>query len=173
MRRIHNSCYIDDCVILPHDITIGPNCTIGWVGMQLSRGENMVPHNTPHTGGVKIGERVHIQPNTVIVRGLSENDYTTLGNDCLLGNLVNIGHNSISGNRNLFASGMIVGGSVVIGDDNFFGLGVIIKPEVTIGSRNMFGTGTVITDDIGDDGIYVGVPARRINDNMFFKGVIK
>lgn len=53
-------------------------------------------------------------------------------------------------------------GCVDIGDDVFIGYGSIVLPNVKIGNRVIIGAGSVITNDIPDDSVAVGIPARVI-----------
>lgn len=53
---------------------------------------------------------------------------------------------------------------VRVGDGSWIGAGAIILPGVTIGPGCVIGAGAVVTKDCAADGMYVGVPARRIRD---------
>lgn len=49
-----------------------------------------------------------------------------------------------------------------IGDDVFLGVGAIILPGVKIGNRVVVGAGSVVTDDVPDNCVVVGNPAKVI-----------
>lgn len=51
---------------------------------------------------------------------------------------------------------------IVIGDNVFVGNNVQILYGVTIGSNVIIGCGSVVTNDLKANGVYAGVPARRI-----------
>jgi maltose O-acetyltransferase len=53
---------------------------------------------------------------------------------------------------------------VTIGDGTWLGAGSLILPGVTVGDGCIVGAGAVVLDDCEDDGLYVGVPARRVKD---------
>ncbi|GAA1345222.1 hypothetical protein GCM10009594_22480 [Kocuria palustris] len=53
---------------------------------------------------------------------------------------------------------------VHVGDGSWIGAGAIILPGVTIGSGCVIGAGAVVTKDCAADGVYAGVPARRIRE---------
>ena len=85
--------------------------------------------------------------------------------------LVTIGNNVTlaSGCRVLTHDGStkkIVGysrvGRVDIGNDVFVGAGAIILPGVRIGNKVIIGAGSVVTNDIPDNVVAVGSPARII-----------
>lgn len=51
---------------------------------------------------------------------------------------------------------------VEIGDDVFLGAGAIVMPGVKIGNRVVIGAGSVVTQDVPDDSVVVGNPAKII-----------
>lgn len=53
-------------------------------------------------------------------------------------------------------------GGIVVGDDSWLGVGVIVLDGVRIGEGAVVGAGSVVTNDIPDNAIAVGVPARVI-----------
>jgi maltose O-acetyltransferase len=53
---------------------------------------------------------------------------------------------------------------VAIGSGSWLGTGVTVLPGVTIGEGCVVAAGAVVTDDCAPDGLYAGVPARRVRD---------
>lgn len=53
-------------------------------------------------------------------------------------------------------------GRVRIGNDVFIGYGSIILPGVTIGSHVIVGAGTVVREDVPEDSVVIGNPAKVI-----------
>lgn len=53
-------------------------------------------------------------------------------------------------------------GRVCIGDDTFVGCGAIILPNVHVGNKVIIGAGSVVKNDIPDNSVVVGNPARVI-----------
>lgn len=51
-----------------------------------------------------------------------------------------------------------------VGSGTWIGANATILPGVTIGPGCMIAAGAVVTKDCGADGLYAGVPARRIKD---------
>jgi acetyltransferase-like isoleucine patch superfamily enzyme len=51
---------------------------------------------------------------------------------------------------------------IIIGNNVYIGVRTIILPGVTIGNRVIIGAGSVITNNIPDNSVAVGVPARVI-----------
>lgn len=54
-------------------------------------------------------------------------------------------------------------GGITIGDDVWLGVGVIVLDGVTIGSGAVIGAGSVVTENIPDNAVAVGNPARVIS----------
>lgn len=85
--------------------------------------------------------------------------------------LITIGDNvTISTNVTILthdASPNVVGGGtklgrVTIGNNVFIGTGSIVLCNTRIGSNVVIGAGSVVTQDLPDNGVYAGSPAKRI-----------
>jgi acetyltransferase-like isoleucine patch superfamily enzyme len=53
---------------------------------------------------------------------------------------------------------------VTIGAGCWLAAGAIILPGVTVGDGCVIGAGAVVVEDCAPDGLYGGVPARRLRD---------
>jgi maltose O-acetyltransferase len=53
---------------------------------------------------------------------------------------------------------------VTVGSGSWLGTDVTVLPGVTIGEGCVVAAGAVVTRDCGPDGLYAGVPARRVRD---------
>lgn len=53
---------------------------------------------------------------------------------------------------------------IVIEDDVWIGAGCVIVDGVTVGKGSIIGAGSVVTKNTEIDGVYVGVPARKIRN---------
>lgn len=60
--------------------------------------------------------------------------------------------------------GVVVGKPVVVGDGCWIGARATILPGVTIGEGCIIAAGAVVASDCLKNGLYAGVPARRIKD---------
>ena len=61
-------------------------------------------------------------------------------------------------------AGAVVGQPVTVEDGCWLGAGAIVLPSVTIGPGCIIAAGAVVTADCDPNGVYAGVPARRIRD---------
>lgn len=89
---------------------------------------------------------------------------------------VHLGTNVTVGPRAIFVTGNHTIGTsewraadgehsgISVGNGSWIGAGAIILPGVTIGPGCIVGAGAVVISDCEPDGVYAGVPARRIRD---------
>lgn len=135
------------------------NCSLGTTGLGFEYdGDEMV--RFPQIGGVLIGDHVEIGPNTTVRRGSLAN--TVIGDECKIGSLTNIGHNSKIGNQCILTCQIVIGGSSVIGNRVFMGINSITKNKVAIGDNTTVGMGAIVSKDIPSDVTVVGSPARVV-----------
>jgi maltose O-acetyltransferase len=131
-------------------IVIGKNCKVQ-KGVYIANGKN-----------ISIGNNCHI------------NEYVRL-NNVHIGNNVMIGRESIILGRMhefedlskpMIEQGVKEFSSSIIEDDVWIGLRVIVLPGIKIRKGCIIGAGAVLTKDTEENGIYVGVPAKRIKDRV-------
>jgi UDP-3-O-[3-hydroxymyristoyl] glucosamine N-acyltransferase len=181
--NIHPTVVIGDDVIISDNVTIGPNsviyskteigsgtridanCSIGSEGMMwVWDGSERV--FLKQLGGVKIGKNCIIGSNTVIVRG-SANENTVIEEGVNLAPACAIGHGTYIGKNVHFANNISVGGSVHIAEFNFIGCGAVISPGIKITATDVLvGAGAVVSKNIEIEGVYVGIPVRRIKSTL-------
>lgn len=73
-----------------------------------------------------------------------------------------IGHDVNIGSYNIFNPTCNISGNVSIINENLIGTGAQILQNLKIGSNITVGIGSVIINDLTEEGIYFGIPARRI-----------
>ncbi|MCS5711163.1 UDP-3-O-(3-hydroxymyristoyl)glucosamine N-acyltransferase [Candidatus Berkiella aquae] len=139
---IGNDTVIDENTILYprvtiyHGCQIGKNCTIHSGVIIGSDGFGFVKNKAhwvrvPQVGGVKIGDRVEIGANTTIDRGAIED--TEIGNDVILDNLIQIGHNVKIGDSTAIAACVGIAGSTTLGKHCMVGGGTRFNGHIHIG----------------------------------------
>ena len=89
---------------------------------------------------------------------------TTLGRNVYIGPRVVLVTGRHSMGPAQFRAGQGRHTAIDIGDGCWIGAGAVILPGVSIGTGCVIGAGAVVTRDCDPDGLYVGVPARRIRD---------
>jgi len=168
---IGDNTVVGDRIIMEQNTRIGKNCiiqpgtVIGADGFAYERLEDTLElQRFPHIGGVVLGNNVEICSNCSIARGsLSD---TIIGEGTKLDALVHIAHNVEIGRHNALTAGTIIGGSTRIGDMCWTGLNSTIKHKVKIGNKVIIGSGASVINDIDDEDIVAGVPAKSIKHKV-------
>lgn len=154
--------------------------------IRLSRGVRLGTHvllKNWNGGKIEIGERTCIEDNAMI---MPMGGYVIIGSDstvnpftiiygqggCKIGNGVRIAahctiipsnHQYKDYSKPIFKQGLVNKG-IVIDDNVWIGTGVRILDGVHIASGCVIGAGSVVTKSTEPNGIYVGVPAKRIRE---------
>jgi UDP-3-O-[3-hydroxymyristoyl] glucosamine N-acyltransferase len=168
---IGDNTVISDRVSLVQNCHIGRDCTIqagatiGSDGFAFERDQDSLDlEEFPHLSGVKIGNNVEICANTSIARGsLSD---TVIGDGTKLDALVHVAHNVVIGRNCELTAGTIIGGSTTIGDTSWMGLNCTLKNKISIGSRVIVGCGATVINDVPNEDIVAGVPAKSIKHKV-------
>ena len=144
---------------------VGKNCVIkdntviGSEGFGFEYDEKGIPMHFPQIGEVVIGDNVWIGSNTTIERGTFEK--TVIGNNILIEDVVQIGHNCIIGNNTFISGGVIICGSVIVGKNCWLAPNSVIREGIQIGDRGFVGLGAVVVKDVPEGDIVVGNPAKK------------
>ncbi|MPZ05992.1 MAG: UDP-3-O-(3-hydroxymyristoyl)glucosamine N-acyltransferase [Nitrososphaeraceae archaeon] len=168
---IGDNTVVGDRVIIEQNTRIGKNCiiqpgtVIGADGFAYERLEDTLElQRFPHIGGVVISNNVEICSNCSIARGsLSD---TIIGEGTKIDALVHIAHNVEIGRHCALTAGTIIGGSTRIGDMCWTGLNSTIKHKVKIGNKVIIGSGASVINNIDDEDIVAGVPAKSIKHKV-------
>ena len=104
---------------------------------RLSKGSVVMP-NTSINSDVKIGKGVIINTSSVIEHDCTIEDFSSV------------------------APGVTVGGDTHIGFGSAISIGSTIKHGIKIGSNSIVGASSLVLDNIPDDSVSYGIPARFI-----------
>ena len=107
-----------------------------------------------------IGEGSIICAGTIITTNISIGRHVILNLSCT------VGHETEIGDFSSFMPTCNISGEVKIGEGNFWGTGVKIINKKVVGDNVIVGAGSVIVEDIPDNVIIAGVPAKAINRNI-------
>ncbi len=99
---------------------------------------------------------------TLICQGACVSPFAKLGFGTILNTGAILEHESIVGDYSHIAPGAVLAGNVRVGDNCFIGANSVIKQGVTIGNNVVVGAGTVVLNDIPENEIWVGNPARKV-----------
>lgn len=116
----------------------------------------------PQVSGVTIGDDVEIGANSCIDRGTMTP--TTVGSNTKLDNLVQIGHNSVIGDRVIICGQCAIAGTTTIEDDCVLAGQVGAAGHLTVGRGSMAAAGTGITSDVEPGSRIAGHPPMKLED---------
>lgn len=127
---------------------------------RLSAGRNLV--TLVHPNAV-IGERVDIGNGSVVMAGAVINPDVKIGNGAIVNTCASVDHDCIVGNYVHVSVGAHLCGTVHVEARTWIGAGAIVKNNVTICGNCMVGAGAVVVKNIDEAGIYIGVPAQKMD----------
>lgn len=149
-------------------VHVGANCEIGEHtvlgndGLTVPIGEDGVPVPMRHVGGLRIGDGTRIGPNCTIGRGTL--DDARIGRECVIGPLVNVGHNGGIDDYCIVTGGTMLAGGVRIGRGAWIGVSSVVHHKVRIGAGAVIGGGAVVSSDVGPGQTMVAWAARSLRE---------
>lgn len=102
---------------------------------------------------VFIGAGAIVNTKSIIKKGTIINTRAIIEHECLIGEFCHI------------APGTVLTGNVSVDDFTFIGANSVIIPGKKIGKNVIVGAGSVVLNDIPDNEVWVGNPARKIRMN--------
>lgn len=104
----------------------------------------------------------HINEGTCVMAGAIVNPGTVVGKNCIINTGSVIEHDCKIGYNTHISPNVSVAGGVNIGCNTHIGIGSTIIQEKIIGNNVTIGAGAVVINDIADNSLAVGVPAKII-----------
>ena len=129
--------------------------------LERFNGEGLRWITAVHPGAV-ISESVVLGEGVAIMAGAVINCLTRVGNHSIVNTNASIDHDCNIGANVHVAPGVAVGGTCTVARDSLIGIGSRIIPGRSMGVSSMLGAGAVLLDDIPEQSVAVGVPARII-----------
>lgn len=175
--RIGDGTIISEGVIIGENVHIGKNCVIqpgvilGFDCMEVCEidGHQQI---IPHVGGVLIKDGAVIQSGTTIARSLFQHNWTTIGEEVIIGGNVYISHGVSIGSKTKIAGGTIISGNTTVGKNCWIGPGVVISNNLKIGNNVRIIIGSVVGRDVPDNQEVSGHFAVDSKKFMRFMGKI-
>lgn len=152
------NCFIGDRVMVYKDGNEGGEVVFG-DGIHL---HNDVTIQTGQGGTVSIGNQTHIQPRCQIsayMKSINIGAGVEIAPSCAFYSY----NHSVLPHIPIREQPLESKGDIVVGDDAWLGYGVVVLDGVNIGRGAVVGAGSVVTEDIPDNAIAVGVPARVVS----------
>ena len=150
--------YKDDYVFF---VGIGHNQTRKLITEQLiSVGAKIV--SLIHPSAI-IGGNVTIDNGVIIMAGVVINTGATLSSGVIVNTCASVDHDSFVGKFSHVAVGAHLCGGIKVGENCLLGAGSIVINGVSVEDNVTIGAGGVVTKNIEQSGVYVGVPAKRVD----------
>lgn len=111
-----------------------------------------------------VAERTVIEKGTVIMAGAVVNSDVVIGKGCIINTCASVDHDCKIGNFVHISVGVHLGGTVSIDENTWVGIGATVSNNINITNDCMIGAGAVVVKDINEQGVYIGVPAKRKED---------
>ena len=165
--KVGKNCILYAGVKVYHDCVIGDNCILHSGCVIGADGFGFAPVNGQYEKISQIGNVIlegdnEIGANTTIDRATM--GHTVIGRGTKLDNLVQIGHNVVTKENNIFCSQVGVAGTTKIGAWNTFAGQVGVAGQCEIGNQNVFGAQSGIPGNIGDKQTLMGYPVIPARD---------
>ena len=109
-----------------------------------------------------IGSEVEIGIGTVVMAGVIINCCTKIGNGCILNTGSTIDHDNTIEDFVHISPRASLAGTVKVGHGSWIGVGSVVSNNINITKGCKIGAGAVVVKDITEEGVYIGVPVRRI-----------
>jgi UDP-3-O-[3-hydroxymyristoyl] glucosamine N-acyltransferase LpxD len=141
---------------------ISETARIGQDGFRYNRDESGKLIEIPHNFSVKLGDDLRIGEFVTIDKGRWRD--TEIGDNTKIDHYAHIAHNAIIGKSCLIHAFVNVCGGVEIGDYSEVFPHANISPQVKIGKNCIIASHSFVKNNINDNELWAGCPARKIRD---------
>ena len=94
------------------------------------------------------------------------NSMSKVSDNCIVNSKALIEHGCTLKKHANISTNAVINGDVVVGEGSFLGSCSVTKGQVSIGSWSIVGAGAVVVNNIPDEKIVVGIPAKIIKNNI-------
>ena len=112
-----------------------------------------------------IAPSAQIGHGSTIMAAAVVNTATILGTNVVVNTGAIVEHDCVIGDHVHIASGARLASTVHVGEGTHIGLGACIRQCIHIGRQVVVGAGAVVVDDVPDNVVVVGVPARVLQES--------
>lgn len=109
-----------------------------------------------------IGMDVQIGKGSVVMANAVINPSAKVGQHCIVNTEAIIEHDNVLADYVHVSPNAALAGTVRVGEGTHIGVGACVKNNLEITDEIVIGAGAVVVKDICEKGVYVGVPARRM-----------
>lgn len=143
-------------------VAVGDN----WIRRRLVRviqqlAPGFVFINAIHPSAI-LGRNVIMGQGNVVMPGVIVNANSLIGDHCILNTSCSLGHDGVMSSYSSLAPGSCCGGNLFLGEGTVISLGSNVIENITIGSWSLVGAGSLVLNDIPEEVVAYGSPARVI-----------
>lgn len=95
-----------------------------------------------------------------IMAGAVINSGARIGENVIVNTGAIVDHDCVIGDHCHIATGACLSGAVRVGDGTHIGAGAVVRQDISIGKNSVVGAGAVVVDNIPDNVVVIGVPAK-------------
>ncbi len=148
--------------IIKNNVVVCDNSSLGTTGFGFDYKKRGSSYLNPQIGIVIIDDNVHLGAGCTVDRG--KIDYTYIGKNSMIDNLVHVAHNVQIGENACIAAQTGISGSVVIGNNVTIGGQVGFAGHIKIGDNVVVAAKSGVTKNISDNSVVAGFPATDIKE---------
>lgn len=108
---------------------------------------------------VDFAEGLQVMPSVLI------NNNVQIGEQCIVQSRAFIEHDCILGDGVEIGPGAVLCGRVTVGSGTWIGANSTIRQRISIGKNSIVGAGAVVVQDVPDNVVVAGIPAKVIKRN--------
>lgn len=112
-----------------------------------------------------VAETANIADGVIVTPMCSISSDAKLSKNSCINTMSIIGHDVVIGGNTVISSMVNMGGACTVGDNSYIGMGALVKEGIKIGSNSIIGMGSIVYNDVPDDVIALGNPARVVKKN--------
>lgn len=108
----------------------------------------------------------NIGENCFILEDNTIQPFTEIGNNVVMWSGNHIGHSSIIKDNVFISSHVVISGHCTLENNSWLGVNSSVRDRVKIAERSLISMGASVITDTVNDGVYMGVPAKRLDHKL-------
>lgn len=109
-----------------------------------------------------VSKTAKIEAGTVVCPKAVINTGAIVGKHCIINTAATVEHDNVIGDFCHISPNSTLCGTVNIGECTHIGAGTVVRNNINIEKNIIVGIGAAVVEDLTDEGVYVGVPAKKM-----------